>query len=35
MTAVTDSALARFRASIQNSSSTRWSLAGKTVDCTR
>src|SRR5215813_6415608 len=35
MTTVTDSALARFNASIQKRSSIKWSLAGKTVDCTR
>src|SRR5262249_32349086 len=35
MTTVTDSALARFNASIQKRSSMKLSLAGKTVDCTR
>src|SRR5882762_10177 len=35
MTTVTDSALARFSASIQNRSSMKLSLAGKAVDCTR
>src|SRR4029453_7723865 len=34
MTTVTDSALARFNASIQKRSSIKLSLAGKTVDCT-
>ena len=35
MTAVTDEALARFRASIQKSSSMKLSLVGKPVPCTR
>src|SRR5262245_24822837 len=35
MTAVTDAALARLSASIQNSSSMKLSLAGKAVPCTR
>ncbi len=35
MTTVTDAALARFSASIQNSSSTKLSLAGKAVPCSR
>src|SRR5215471_18290590 len=35
MTTVTDSALARFKASVQNRSSMKLSLVGKTVDCTR
>ena len=34
VTAVTALALARLQASIQNSSSMKWSLAGKTVDWT-
>src|SRR3954453_14460786 len=35
MSAVTDSALARLNASIQKRSSMKWSLVGKTVDCTK